>query len=713
MTTDPRRARRGRPRPLRPLSVGVALSTAALYSLTAVPAAQADPLPVPVGATSSATGEVARVTALSVPQLGVSAVDAGVAQVTGTMAATAPRAVADARNIDGSLLTALPLGELDAVLADAHQEAPPSNDAPTTDSLLPADALDPLAIGLSNASAHARFLDSGLCLPGPVPVTTSRVSTADVDLLGLVQLPGVAATSQSTRLVANGRPDGGRTVVSSVRGSTVDLSIGGQQVVEVLTAPELVVESDGTADGTRATYTAPLVAIGGEVVDLADGAASLPAEAGMLVELSAGQLVVSERTPTKIVAEATALHLKVTLGGLVDVAEIDLFPMAAQVTAPAGGVTCGSAPDSDGDGLTDDVEEVIGTDPQDPDTDDDGTPDGDEDADDDQVTNLEEVTGSENDGYGNEPTDPTDADSDDDGLTDGQEIDQTGTDPNDPDTDGDGTSDFDEDADADGLSNGEEVTGSENDSFDNEPTDPTDADSDDGGVSDGDEVEAGTDPNDADDDTDGSVLDTDQDGLTDVEELALGTDPTDPDTDDDTLLDGAEVDTHGTDPLDADTDDDGLEDGAEVNTFATDPLDPDTDDDGLEDGFEVFETKADPLKKDTDGDGLNDGREVKRFRTKPHRSDTDKDGLNDRREIKGLANKRYDKCPTNPRKKDTDKDGLSDRREIKKFKTNPCDRDTDDGGASDGKEIAAGSDPLDPSSTPKNPRGTAARGVTG
>ena len=805
MTTDPRRAR---PRPLRPLSVGVALSTAALYSLTAVPAAQADPLPVPVGATSSATGEVARVTALSVPQLGVSAVDAGVAQVTGTMAATAPRAVADARNIDGSLLTALPLGELDAVLADVHQEAPPSNDAPATDSLLPADTLDPLAIGLSNASAHARFLDSGLCLPGPVPVTTSRVSTADVDLLGLVQLPGVAATSQSTRLVANGRPDGGRTVVSSVRGSTVDLSIGGQQVVEVLTAPELVVESDGTADGTRATYTAPLVAIGGEVVDLADGAASLPAEAGMLVELSAGQLVVSERTPTKIVAEATALHLKVTLGGLVDVAEIDLFPMAAQVTAPAGGVTCGSAPDSDGDGLTDDVEEVIGTDPQDPDTDDDGTPDGDEDADGDQVTNLEEVTGSENDGYGNEPTDPTDADSDDDGLTDGQEtsgsendgfgneptdpndadsddggstdgeetgadpatdpndagddgddgtdpdgdtdgdgitdgeetsgsendgygneptdptdadsdddgltdgqeIDQTGTDPNDPDTDGDGTSDFDEDADADGLSNGEEVTGSENDSFDNEPTDPTDPDSDDGGVSDGDEVEAGTDPNDAGDDTDGSVLDTDQDGLTDVEELALGTDPTDPDTDDDTLLDGAEVDTHSTDPLDADTDDDGLEDGAEVNTFATDPLDPDTDDDGLEDGFEVFETKADPLEKDTDGDGLNDGREVKRFRTKPHRSDTDKDGINDRREIKGLANKRYDKCPTNPRKKDTDKDGLSDRREIKKFKTNPCDRDTDDGGASDGKEIAAGSDPLDPSSTPKNPRGTAARG---
>ncbi|MEN8708170.1 MAG: hypothetical protein ABF306_18710, partial [Nocardioides marinisabuli] len=449
MTSSPRTRLR------RPLTLGVGLSTAALYSLVAVPAAQADPLPVPVTATSSATGEVAHVTALSVPLAGVSAVDAGVAQVTGTVSASAPRAVADARNIDGSLLTALPLGELDAVLADAHQEAPPSNDAPTTDSLIPPDLLGPLGVGVSNASAHARFLDSGLCLPGTVPLTTSTVSTADVDLLGLVQLPGVAATSQSTKLVANGRPDGGRTVVSRVVGSTVDLSIGGQQVVEVLTAPELVVQSDGTAEGTKATYTAPLVAIGGEVVDLADGSASLPPEAGMLLELSAGELVVSEKTATKVVAEATALHLKVTLGGLIDVAEIDLFPMAAQVTAPAGGVTCGTAPDSDGDGLTDDVEEVIGTDPGNPDSDGDGTPDGDEDADADGLTNLEEVTGSENDGYGNEPTDPTDADSDDDGLTDGQEVDQTGTDPNDPDTDGDGTSDFDEDADADGLTNGE------------------------------------------------------------------------------------------------------------------------------------------------------------------------------------------------------------------------------------------------------------------
>lgn len=73
--------------------------------------------------------------------------------------------------------------------------------------------------------------------------------------------------------------------------------------------------------------------------------------------------------------------------------------------------------DSDGDGLTDTEEEGLGTDPNDPDTDDDGIQDGDE-------INL----------YG---TDPTDADSDNDDLTDGDEVFVYGTDPLDKDTDND------------------------------------------------------------------------------------------------------------------------------------------------------------------------------------------------------------------------------------------------------------------------------------
>ena len=56
-----------------------------------------------------------------------------------------------------------------------------------------------------------------------------------------------------------------------------------------------------------------------------------------------------------------------------------------------------------------------------------------------------------------------------------------------------------------------------------------------------------------------------------------------------------------------------------------------------------------------------------------------------------------------------DNDGLKDGVEVRRYKTNPCDKDTDNGGVRDGVEVQAGSDPLDPDSTPKNPRRAAER----
>lgn len=75
------------------------------------------------------------------------------------------------------------------------------------------------------------------------------------------------------------------------------------------------------------------------------------------------------------------------------------------------------APDADGDGLTDEQESSIGTDPTNPDSDSDGVSDGQE--------------------HLQDGTDPLDSDSDDDSLTDGEEA-QLGSNPLSKDSDEDG-----------------------------------------------------------------------------------------------------------------------------------------------------------------------------------------------------------------------------------------------------------------------------------
>ncbi|MHA1609873.1 MAG: hypothetical protein ACTSUJ_07735 [Candidatus Njordarchaeales archaeon] len=169
--------------------------------------------------------------------------------------------------------------------------------------------------------------------------------------------------------------------------------------------------------------------------------------------------------------------------------------------------------DPDGDGLSTTQERALGTDPHDPDTDNDGLSDG------------EEVNK-----YG---TSPVDFDTDGDGLGDGEEVNKYGTDPKDPDTDNDGLSDGEEvksygtnpkkaDTDGDGLNDRVEVK--------NFLTDPNDPDTDDDGLIDGDEVyKYKTDPKDK---------DSDDDGLFDGEEIEKGTNPHDPDTDNDGYKDG-------------------------------------------------------------------------------------------------------------------------------------------------------------------------------
>jgi Galactose oxidase, central domain/Bacterial TSP3 repeat len=392
--------------------------------------------------------------------------------------------------------------------------------------------------------------------------------------------------------------------------------------------------------------------------------------------------------------------------------------------------------DDDNDGLPDDWEIAHGLDPLD-----DGSTDAQNgffgDPDGDVAFNYEEfVIG----------TDPNNYDSDDDMLSDGVELNHTLTNPLDPDTDGDdlpdgweyfhgfdplvpdtsqmddpdfdgltnlaesqnNTNPFNDDSDADGLLDGDEVSPPPI----SMASDPNKPDTDEDGLTDLEERVAGTNPNAADSDSDmlpdqwelewgfdpmsfnaAYIDDTDCDGLTDYDEYQHNTNPNMADSDSDGVSDGLEV-ASGTDPTDPDSDDDGVSDGEEIG-LQTDPLNDDTDGDWMLDGWEVLMGYDPNLNDgsqylDPDGDLLNNINES-RFGTDPFSADTDSDGLTDFEEIILIGSSAV--------LADTDGDQLNDRLEIEVYNTAFNNPDSDDDGQTDYDEIyITETDPLDSSS---------------
>jgi hypothetical protein len=279
--------------------------------------------------------------------------------------------------------------------------------------------------------------------------------------------------------------------------------------------------------------------------------------------------------------------------------------------------------DSDGDGLSDAVElQITGTDPEDPDTDNDSL--------DDATEARWRPTKA-----GVDPSlrmNPLDADSDDDGILDGEEglgdPDGDGL-PNalDPDSDNDTMKDSVEwgvstapnavrKPIAGGWSRGANPVGYEGTDA-NSPNFQEDADPPLTTDTEEEQERKTTSPFRRDTDGDhfpdasfGPYLGEDRNGDGRIDASAGETDPTDPDSrpegdfldsDHDGLSDLME-ELLGTDPLDADTDDDGLSDGDEVNIYGTLPNNPDSDGDGLPDGLEVGR-----VTKVLGPDGLEDG----------------------------------------------------------------------------------------------------------
>tara|TARA_Y100001935_G_scaffold74750_2_gene62388 strand:+ start:709 stop:4278 length:3570 start_codon:yes stop_codon:yes gene_type:complete len=367
--------------------------------------------------------------------------------------------------------------------------------------------------------------------------------------------------------------------------------------------------------------------------------------------------------------------------------------------------------------------------------------DSESDHDGDGLLTIEEV-----DTYG---TDPYDPDSDDDGLSDYSEI-ENGTNPLSPDTDSDGLSDGREvnihhtdpllsDSDGDGLLDGQEVIVHQSNPllFDNDSDRDLyyhfdDCDDDNPMINPGrPEILNGVD-----DDCDHfidegyNLTDRDSDGLKDWDEYHIYfTDFQSGDTDLDGISDGDEVITFLTNPLvydedsdadgsywfedcndsepmifpgaqeyldgidndcddqtdedytDTDVDQDGISDFEEFNVILTNPFHPDSDGDGLSDGFEISESLTDPLSydQDSDSDGFywfEDCDDEDSF-TSPlsteilDKKDNDCDGFQDEDFIDI----------------DSDADGLSDFDEFHLYNTNPSNLDTDGDLLSDGTEV--------------------------
>ena len=344
-------------------------------------------------------------------------------------------------------------------------------------------------------------------------------------------------------------------------------------------------------------------------------------------------------------------------------------------TNPAPGNRADDPLDSDGDGISNILDGKLGTDPNDPDSDNDGLTDGAETGPDGRIDAGD--------------TDPLDADSDDDGLGDGHEALGTGplitfgtTNPLDPDSDHDGI--------GDGIEAGVPTAGlpagvSDDNGTVFSGTAP-------GFVGDADPTTR-TNPNHSDTDSDGlddGVEDANRDGaaihtLGDSSSTGLGeTDPANADTDGDGLIDGDEVNASGplaeigsTNPLDADTDDGGTQDGTEVLADATDPragragddTGKDADGDGLSRAQEVA-LGTDPGDADTDNDGIEDGDEtgndgaLNLWDTDPRDADSDDDGIADGDEVTGLDGVPESGDETDPLAADSDGDRLLDGTEI-------------------------------------------------
>ena len=116
--------------------------------------------------------------------------------------------------------------------------------------------------------------------------------------------------------------DGFGFVIAGTFVGTITLEVSSQQ------------DTVKTRTRTVTTYTTPIVELGGMQIVPGDPM-SVPAEAGLLLELSVGTPTITKSPDgLSVTASASAVHLKVTLGGFVDVAELHVAKQPLSALGP-------------------------------------------------------------------------------------------------------------------------------------------------------------------------------------------------------------------------------------------------------------------------------------------------------------------------------------------------------------------------------------------